>query len=367
MSFGRKSIIVIGGLSVAGLLVMLTPSGFHQKKSEEDIGGAAGGSPGAIRRFEPLPKPDFTPPAATPASLPNPERVQGPLPRRLPVPQRSNKAANLMAWEDRNHNRDTEEQQSGGAAGNAIEAAASGGGPAEEEDALAARLKTTRTEPTKARRLKHPELTLTMGTIIPCTPQQPLNTQLPGFISCRVPTAVFGSTGTVPLLDEGTKIVGQIQKQLDHGQNRAFILWTRAETPDGVTVELGSPGTDARGQNGMPVEVHTNFWQRFGGAILLSFIDAGLQFAAIGASNALSNTNEGNGNNNISLYSLRSGGRSAASTALNQNGNIPPYGTAEAGEPAAVFVARDISFADVYRLRKLVAKPTQPIRGIHDR
>lgn len=345
MSFVRKGAIVAGGLSLAGLLVLLTPSGFTPKKQEENIGGATGGSPGAIRRFEPLPRPEPAPePEATKASLPVPERarVTGALPSRRSEPKQR-KASNIMAWEERDGGRDDDDPRQTVSA----EAGATGG----EEDELAARLKATKTEPARARRMKNPELTLTMGTIIPCTPQNPINTQLPGFISCRVPTAVFGQTGTVPLLDEGTKIVGQIQKQMEHGQNRAFILWTRAETPDGVTVELGSPGTDARGQNGMPVEVQTNFWQRFGGAVLLSFVDAGLQFAALGASNAIAG-GAGTGNNNISLYSLRSGGRTAASQALRANVNIAPYGTAEAGVPAAVFVARDISFEGVYRLRR---------------
>jgi type IV secretion system protein VirB10 len=135
---------------------------------------------------------------------------------------------------------------------------------------------------------------------------------------------------------------------MQHGQTRAFVLWTRAETPDGVVVDLGSPGTDAMGQNGLDVDVHTNFWQRFGGAIMLSFLDAGLQMAAVGASNALAGSG---GNNNVSFYQMQSGGRNAATTSLDATINIPPYGTRGVGVPAAVFVAKDLDFSGVYKLR----------------
>jgi type IV secretion system protein VirB10 len=137
---------------------------------------------------------------------------------------------------------------------------------------------------------------------------------------------------------------------MQHGQDRAFVLWTRAETPGGVVVDLGSPGTDAMGTNGLDVDIHTNFWARFGGAILLSFLDAGLQAAAIGASNALSGG--GHGNNNVSFYQMQSGGRTAAATSLDATVNIPPYGTRDVGVPAAVFVAKDLDFSGVYALRR---------------
>ena len=37
--------------------------------------------------------------------------------------------------------------------------------------------------------------------------------------------------------------------------------------------------------------------------------------------------------------------------ALDATVNIPPWGTAPQGEAEAVFVARDLDFSDVYRLR----------------
>lgn len=334
MSAAGKIGIALAALVLLAVLYWLGSASGSSAKNEDSV-GASGGAAGMIRRIEPLPAPPPEPiPVAITAPVPMPRPIEIiPRPRG---PRQTIRPAPLMGYE----------MQNGMGGATAMPPASPGEGG--EEDALAARLQATRTDTAKARRLRDPDLTITMGTIIPCTPQQPLNTQLEGFLSCVVPVEVRGTTGRVVLLDRGTRIVGQIKNGMRHGQNRAFVLWTRAETPDGVIVQLSSPGTDALGQNGLDVDVETNFWSRFGGSILLSFIDAGLQAAAVGASGLV---NKGGGGNNVSFYQLQSGGRNAASTALDSSINIPPYGTRPQGEPSAIFVARDLDFTSVYNLR----------------
>ena len=210
---------------------------------------------------------------------------------------------------------------------------------------LSAALKPTMLEGTKATVLPHPAMTITMGTAFQCTPQQPITSDLPGMVSCIVPIAVRGTTGTVELLPAGTKIVGTIQGMFQQGHQRLFVLWQRAETPnpDHVIIALNSPGADQIGQAGLEGDVSTHFWQRFGGAILLSFIDTGLQAAAATASSS--------GGNGVSFNSFQSGGQSAASTALNSTINIPPTLHRDQALPATVFTARDLDFSGVYGLR----------------
>ena len=337
MSAAGKVGLVLFGLLLLVLLYWMGSGGGGPRPQDGGV-GAAPGAAGAIRRIEPLPPPPQ--PEPTPAALPVPAPRPVELTPRPPRPRTQVRPAPIFAYEEQGGHR---------AEAGADAPSGAGARTSDPDDALAGRLRATRTEAVRARRLRDPDLTITMGTIVPCTPLQPLNTQLEGFLSCVVPVDVRGTTGRVVLLDRGTRIVGQVRSGMRQGQNRAFVLWTRAETPDGVTVELASPGTDALGQNGLDVDVETNFWARFGGAIMLSFIDAGLQAAAIGASTALS---DGAGTN-ISLYNLRSGGRSAAATALDNTINIPPYGTRPQGEPAAVFVARDLDFSSVIQLRTI--------------
>jgi type IV secretion system protein VirB10 len=177
---------------------------------------------------------------------------------------------------------------------------------------------------------------ITAGTLIPCILQTAMNSTQPGYTSCIVPRDVFSENGRVILLEKGTKVLGQYQGGLQQGQNRLFVVWTRATTPRGVAIDLGSPASDALGRAGMAGGVDTFFWARFGGALMLSLIDAGAQIG----SSALS----GRGSVNISQP-----GQAAGQT-LQQNQNIRPVLKKNQGEEVGIFVAKDFNFADVYGL-----------------
>ncbi|MDE8420557.1 type IV secretion protein, partial [Klebsiella pneumoniae] len=75
---------------------------------------------------------------------------------------------------------------------------------------------------------------------------------------------VYSENGRVVLLDKGTKVLGQYSGGIAQGQARLFVLWTRALTPRGVAIDLGSPAADSLGRAGLPGGVDTQFWARFG-------------------------------------------------------------------------------------------------------
>ncbi|WP_342366469.1 type IV secretion system protein VirB10 [Sphingomonas sp. CFBP 13706] len=177
---------------------------------------------------------------------------------------------------------------------------------------------------------------ITAGTLIPCILQTAMNSTQPGYTSCIVPRDVFSENGRVVLLEKGTKVLGQYQGGLQQGQNRLFVVWTRATTPRGVAIELGSPASDALGRAGMAGGVDTFFWARFGGAVMLSLIDA--------AGQAGSNAVASSGSYNVSQPS------NAAGQSLQQSQNIRPVLKKNQGEEVGIFVAKDFNFADVYGL-----------------
>jgi type IV secretion system protein VirB10 len=187
--------------------------------------------------------------------------------------------------------------------------------------------------------------------MIPCTLQTAIDSQLPGLVTCVVPIDIRGATGNVVLLDRGTKIVGQMENGLLQGQNRVFVDWTRAETPDHVIVTLDSPGSDELGRAGLPGAVNNHFWDRFGGALMLTMVQGGLQAGTLAAA--------GNGNSNSTsqqaalgfVYAAQSNGQSVANTALANSINIPPTLTKNQGDTVSLIVARDLDFSSVYRLR----------------
>jgi type IV secretion system protein VirB10 len=213
------------------------------------------------------------------------------------------------------------------------------------DDTLSARLRPSRMAAAHATMLRNPELTVPVGTRIPCLPEMPIDSSVAGFFSCIVPVDVRGSTGTVILMERGTRIVGEVRSALARGSRRLFVVMTQALTPNGVEIALDSPGADVMGQAGLDGEVDSHFFERFRGAMLLAFLDTGLQAAATVASNALASERGG-----VTLNQFQSGGSQAASVALQSDINIPATLHRNQAMPITVFVARNLDFSDVYRL-----------------
>ncbi len=224
-------------------------------------------------------------------------------------------------------------------------------GPAHQapDNSLTARLKPTVLTGAKASLLPHPDMLVTKGTVMACILDTAIDSQLAGFVRCHLPADVLSTTGNVVLLDKGTIVTGEVQNGLAQGQNRLFILWDRAETPDHAVIELASPAADELGRSGVPGRVNNHWWARFGDAILLSVIQGGLN-----AGTALA-ANSGSGNSNggaTAFYgSFQSNSNQVSNTALQNEINIPPTLEKNQGDAVSIFVAKDLDFSDVYDLR----------------
>jgi type IV secretion system protein VirB10 len=216
---------------------------------------------------------------------------------------------------------------------------------------LAQKLKPTVLSSETASVIQNPDMVITEGTMIPCVLQTAIDSTLPGLVTCVVPIDIRGTTGNVVLIDRGTKIVGQIQSGLLQGQNRVFVDWTRAETPAHVIVTLDSPGSDELGRGGLPGAVNNHFWDRFGGALMLTLVQGALDAATIEAA--------GKGGTNSTtqqaglgfVYAAQSNGQEVANTALQNSINIPPTLTKNQGDTVSLIVAHDLDFSGVYQLR----------------
>ena len=215
-----------------------------------------------------------------------------------------------------------------------------GGNASELRNELADKLKATPLEGVRAARLPNRHLVVTQGTAIPCVLETAMSSDVPGFVSCIVERDVMSDSGAVVLMEKGTQVVGEYRGSVRRGSKRMFVLWNRAKTPTGVIVQLASPATDALGRSGFDGEIDTHFFERFGGALLLSIVaDAG-QIAGRQISDA-----------DVEIRSTQGAGASAASIATEQSINIPPTLTKNQGERVAIFVARDLDFSSVYDLR----------------
>lgn len=181
------------------------------------------------------------------------------------------------------------------------------------------------------------------GSLIHAVLESATDSDLPGYIRASVSEASFSEDGSQVLIPPGSRLIGQYKSGMLQGQSRIYIVWTRLITPEGISVNLGSPGVDDLGVAGMGAdEVDRHFWQRFGTASLLSLIGAGA------ANNGVSTADQ---NNSAAVYraAVASSFAQSASQSLQQEGLIAPTLKTYQGKPIIVFVAHDIHFEGVIK------------------
>uniref|UniRef100_UPI0011DD8C94 TrbI/VirB10 family protein n=1 Tax=Komagataeibacter kakiaceti TaxID=943261 RepID=UPI0011DD8C94 len=140
------------------------------------------------------------------------------------------------------------------------------------DNPLQTRLAPDSMTPAVASMMHDQNLTVGKGTLIPCGTINEINTTLPGMVSCRVSHDVYSINGKVRLIDKGALAEGEVTSALQYGQKRIFVNWLRLRNPEGVTIDLLSPGTTPLGGSGIKGKVNTHFWARFGDAIMVSII-----------------------------------------------------------------------------------------------
>ncbi len=98
-----------------------------------------------------------------------------------------------------------------------------------------------------------------------------------------------------------------------------FSLRSELETaPDGIRASLSGLGTDPMGSSGTEAYIDNHYGKKFGGAVMLSFIQD-----ALGSVSNLTKRNSGNG---YTVENSEQNAEDMASKALDNSINIPPTG-----------------------------------------
>lgn len=182
---------------------------------------------------------------------------------------------------------------------------------------------------------------LAKGSFIDCALQTKLDSTVPGMTSCVVTRNIYSDNGKVLLIERGSTISGEYQSNVQQGKKRIFVLWSRLKTPNGIVIDLESPGADSLGASGLPGHVNDHFWQRFGGAIMLSLVD----------DIARASTSSKNNSTNFNFNSSGEAAQNMASEALKNTINIPPTLYKNQGEQIGIYIARDLNFSSVYDIK----------------
>ncbi|WP_375623885.1 MULTISPECIES: type IV secretion system protein VirB10 [unclassified Bartonella] len=202
-------------------------------------------------------------------------------------------------------------------------------------------LKPTVLEGIRASTLGNRNYIIAMGTSIPCILETAINSDQQGFASCIVSRDILSDNGRVVLLDKGTQIVGEYRAGLKKGQTRLFVLWNRAKTPNGIIISLASPATDSLGRSGMDGDIDNHWLERIGSALLVSLIKDATNYA----NKRLAKKQEKEETETISS------GQNIANIVVENYVNIPPTLSKNQGEMVNIFVARDLDFSSVYKLK----------------
>lgn len=144
----------------------------------------------------------------------------------------------------------------------------------------------------RATQIASPEATVPQGTIIQASLETAVDSSLPGALRAVVNEDVHSLDGTSVLIPAGSRLFGEYQSNIETGQKRILIVWTRILTPTNRSIPIASFGADALGRSGTGGAVDTRFFERFGSAAAISIITGGAAATADAISDDSSNTAE---------------------------------------------------------------------------
>jgi type IV secretion system protein VirB10 len=173
------------------------------------------------------------------------------------------------------------------------------------------------------------------GAVIAAALITGLRSDLPGQVTAQVTEPVYDSpTGKILLIPQGSRLIGQYDAQVQFGQSRALLAWTRLILPNGRSIVLErQPGADPEGYAGLGDQVDNHWGQLFKAAMLSTVLSVGTE---AGTSN----------NENSLVQAIREGASNAfaqtGSQVVGRSLSIQPTIAVRPGFPVRVIVTRDL-------------------------
>ncbi|OPH81370.1 type IV secretion system protein VirB10 [Nitrobacter vulgaris] len=329
---------------------------------------------------EPAPPPPVAPPLALPAPPPPEPPLAGVPPnddeaRRLAELERQRQEEERRRWERlRAPQVITDNAAAAAKAANSNEGGRAASGPEDDPNRrFLASVSAAGVEVSRANKNNRIDALVAQGTMIRGVLETALQSDLPGMVRAVVSENVWSFDGRRVLIPAGSRLVGEYKSGIAQGQTRVFVVWTRMLRSDGVSVQLGSNGTDDLGRAGNAGFVDNHYVERFGSAVMLSLVGGVSQFLSAYGQNTngygngtvitttdpvtgmVTQTQTGVNQNQLSLQARQIAAQNVSQTltniaqeALRNSINIPPTIYLDQGTRIIVFVRRDLDFSALY-------------------
>ncbi|MBC7133875.1 MAG: TrbI/VirB10 family protein [Roseovarius sp.] len=177
---------------------------------------------------------------------------------------------------------------------------------------------------------------LQAGSVIPAALITGIRSDLPGQITAQVTENVYDSpTGSLLLIPQGTRVIGQYDDSVAFGQRRVLLVWNRLILPGGRSIVLERlPGADPSGYAGLEDGVDYHWWDVMKAAGLSTLLGVGAELAT--------------DDEDRLIRAIRDG----AQDTINQAGQqivqrqlqVAPTLTIRPGFPVRIIVTRDLVF-----------------------
>jgi len=224
-----------------------------------------------------------------------------------------------------------------GASGTAMPAAAASASPTDQDQKLAFLNAGTDHQTQSPEHLQAPPspYVIQAGTVIAAALITGLRSDLPGQVTAQVTEDCFDSpSGTVLVVPQGSKLIGQYQAQISFGQSRVLLAWTRLILPNGKSIILDrQPATDASGYAGLEDQVDQHWGALFEAATLSTILSVGSEAGTTDSENNLAQAIRQGASQSFSQVGQQVVGRSL---------NVQPTLTIRPGFPVRVLVTHDL-------------------------
>lgn len=119
---------------------------------------------------------------------------------------------------------------------------------------------------------------LMAGALIPASLITGINSDLPGTVIAQVTQNVYDTVrGQYLLIPQGSRLIGRYQSEVSFGQDRALVVWDRILMPDGSSITISEPGSDASGYAGLKDRTDHHWDRVFAAAGLATMLGIGAE------------------------------------------------------------------------------------------